>query len=323
MAGPGSWFKGESYDPDPKLHVWFDGQVVPVGEAKVSVFDHGLLYGDGVFEGIRSYNGRIFEREAHLRRLVNSAKAIKLDLPFSYEQLDRSLDEALDANGLLKGDRDAYIRMVVTRGVGVLGISPLRTSHPIVYVIASTIQMYSDEMYQKGMPVIISSVTRNHVNAMPPRIKSLNYLNNILGKLEAHAANAGEAIMLNHLGYVAEATGDNVFIVRDGQLQTPPSSAGILEGITRASVIRLARDGGIETVEKNLERFDLYVADEMFLTGTGAQVIPVNSVDGRAVGNGVVGPVTKHLIEAYGNLVRATPTEKSAAERRVAAPSRG
>lgn len=318
MTNPGSWFSGESYQPDPKLKIWFDGRIVPVGEAKISVFDHGLLYGDGVFEGIRSYNGRVFERDAHLRRLFNSAKAIRLDMPYTLEQVDRALDETLEANGLLHPDKDAYIRLVVTRGVGVLGISPLRTEHPIVYIITSSIQMYADEMYQKGMPVIISSITRNHPNAMPPRIKSLNYLNNILAKLEAHAAGVGEAIMLNHMGYVAEATGDNVFIVRDGQLQTPPTSAGILEGITRATIIRLARDAGIETVEKDLERIDLYVADEMFLTGTGAQVIPVHSVDGRPVGNGTVGPVTKHLMAAYQATVRSAPREKSAAERGLA-----
>lgn len=322
MTDSGSWFKGETYDPDPKLKVWFDGRVIPVGEAKVSVFDHGLLYGDGVFEGIRSYNGRIFEREAHVRRLYNSAKAIRLEIPFPIEKVDAALDAALDANGLLHPDKDAYIRLVVTRGVGVLGISPLRTANPIVYVIASSIKMYSDEMYQKGMPTIISSVTRNHNNAMPPRIKSLNYLNNILAKLEAHAAGVGEAIMLNHLGNVAEATGDNVFIVRDGQLQTPPTSAGILEGITRATVIRLAREAGIETVEKDLVRTDLYYCDEMFLTGTGAQVIPVTTIDGRPVGNGAVGPVTRHMMAAYEALVRSAPTEPAASDRLLAAEPR-
>ncbi|MEP0846927.1 MAG: branched-chain-amino-acid transaminase [Phycisphaerae bacterium] len=315
MSTAGSWYTGENYDPDPKLKIWYDGKIVPVGEAKVGVFDHGLLYGDGVFEGIRSYCGRVFERDAHLRRLYNSAKAIRLEIPFTIEQMDKALDEALEANGLLHPDKDAYIRLVVTRGVGVLGISPMRTWKPIVYVIASTIKMYADEMYQKGMPVIVSSFTRNHPNAMPPRIKSLNYLNNILAKIEAHQANVGEAIMLNHMGFVAEATGDNIFLVRDGQLQTPPTSAGILEGITRNTVIRLAREAGIETVEKELERMDLYVADEMFLTGTGAQVIPVNAVDSRPVGRGAVGPITKHLMQAYQTLVRSGPTEKSAVER--------
>lgn len=312
MAATGNWFGGENYDPNPALKIWLDGKIVPVAEAKVSVFDHGLLYGDGIFEGIRSYNGRIFERDAHLRRFFDSAKGIRLTLPFTYEQLDKAMDDALEANNLAHPDKDAYIRMVATRGVGVLGISPVRTWKPQVYIIASTIAMYAPEMYEKGMPVIISSVTRNHSNAMPARIKSLNYLNNILGKIEAHDAGVGEAIMLNHVGNVAEATGDNVFIVRGGQLQTPPTSAGILEGITRNTVMRLARDAGVEVVEKDLVRMDLYVADECFLTGTGAQVIPVNKIDGREVGaTGEVGPVTRHLIKAYEETVRSAPRERS------------
>jgi branched-chain amino acid aminotransferase len=313
MATP--WYTGENYDPNPNLKIWIDGKVVPVGEASVSVFDHGLLYGDGIFEGIRSYNGRIFERDAHLRRFFDSAKALRLQLPFGYDQISQALDDALQANDLLRPDRDAYLRMVCTRGVGVLGISPARTWKPRLYIIAATIKMYPPEMYEKGMSVIISSITRNHSNAMPPRIKSLNYLNNILAKIEAHDADVGEAIMLNHVGHVAEATGDNVFIVRDGQLQTPPTSAGLLDGITRATVIRLAREAGIEAVEKDLVRMDLYCCDEMFLTGTGAQIIPVTKIDNRLVGSGAVGPVTRELSLAYNTLVRQAPTEKSAAER--------
>lgn len=316
------WFGSENYDPDPNLKIWMDGSVIPVGDAKVSVFDHGLLYGDGIFEGIRTYNGRIFERELHLRRFFDSAKGLRLNLPYSLKEISTALDEALEANGLCDPNKDAYIRLLATRGVGVLGISPIRTWKPQVIVIASTISMYPDEMYEKGMPVIISSVTRNHPNAMPPRIKSLNYLNNILAKLEAHDAGVGEAIMLNHLGYVAEATGDNVFIVRSGQLQTTPTSAGILEGITRNTVIRIAREAGIEVVEKNLERMDLYTCDEMFLTGTGAQVIPVTSIDKREVGNGTVGPTTKAVMKTYNELVRSAPTEKSAAERGLTGTTR-
>jgi len=310
MVGGGNWYTGENYDPDPNLKIWLDGKIIPVQEAKISVFDHGLLYGDGVFEGIRSYNGRVFERDAHLRRLFHSAKAIQLEIPFTYDEVDRSLDQTLEANGLLHPERDAYIRLVVTRGVGVLGISPRRTWKPKMYVITATIQMYAPEMYEKGMPVIVSSFTRNHNNAMPPRIKSLNYLNNILAKMEAHDANVGEAIMLNHLGHVAEATGDNLFIVRDGQLQTPPTSAGILEGITRATVIRLAREAGIEAVEKDLVRMDLYAADECFLTGTGAQIVPVTSIDRRPVGRGTVGPVAKFMMQAYEQLVRSAPKKE-------------
>ncbi len=300
-----NWYGGENYDPDPHLKIWLDGRIIPVGEARISVFDHGLLYGDGVFEGIRSYNGRIFECEAHLRRFFNSAKAIQLKLPYSFEQIERALEETLEANGLKHPERDAYIRLVCTRGVGVLGISPHRTWKPQIYVIASTIHMYPDEMYKKGMPVIISSITRNSSNAMPPQIKSLNYLNNILAKIEAYQQDHPEALMLNAQGNVAEATGDNVFIVRGGQLITPPVTAGILEGITRATIIRLAREAGIETAERDISRVELYSAEECFLTGTGAQVIPVVRIDWRDIGRGEPGPVTRHLMEAYDELVRS------------------
>ncbi len=307
MPGIASSFSTENYDPSPELKIWMNGEFVAAPDAKVNVFDHGLLYGDGVFEGIRSYNGRVFERHAHLKRLFISAKAIRLTIPYTYDEVDQALDAALRENSLLSEDQDAYIRLVVTRGVGVLGISPVRTWKPCVYIIASTIAMYPQELYDNGMPVIVSSVTRNHPNAMSPRIKSLNYLNNILAKQEAIDAGVHEAIMLNHEGYVAEATGDNIFLVRDGQLQTPPTSAGILEGITRNTVIRLAREAGIEVAEKTLVRHDLYAADECFLTGTGAQVIPVNEIDKRPVGDGNVGPVTRELISAYNALVRKPP----------------
>ncbi len=313
------WYSGENYDPDPNQKIWLDGRVVPVAEARISVFDHGLLYGDGIFEGIRSYNGRVFEGKAHLRRFFDCAKAISLQLPFTFERIEQALDEALDANGLLNPSKDAYLRLVATRGVGVLGISPRRTWKPQVFIIAGMIGMYPAEMYQNGMPIIISSYTRNHPNAMPARIKSLNYLNNILAKIEAHDANVPEAIMLNHTGRVAEATGDNVFIVRGEQIQTPTTASGILEGITRATVIRLARDHGYEVVEKDLERFDLYAADEIFLTGTGAQVIGVSKIDNRIVGKGGVGPITRTIMGLYENFVRAVPGEHNAATRSVAA----
>ncbi|MGE3182393.1 MAG: branched-chain-amino-acid transaminase [Phycisphaerae bacterium] len=297
-------FSNENYDPSPDLKVWMNGELKAGPDATVNVFDHGLLYGDGIFEGIRCYSGKVFERIAHLRRFQDSARAIRLDLPYDTRGLSDAVDAALEANGLLKPDKDSYVRMVATRGVGVLGISPFRTWKPSVIVIASTIQMYPKEMYENGMPVIIGSVTRNHPNAMPPRIKSLNYLNNILCKIEAHDAGVGEAVMMNHMGYVAEATGDNIFFVRDGQLRTPHVASGILEGITRKTVIRLAREMGIEVEEKIVERFDLYTADEMFLTGTGAEVIPVTSIDKRAVGDGTVGPITKKLIETYRRYTR-------------------
>jgi branched-chain amino acid aminotransferase len=301
----------ENYDPNPNLKVWLDGRIMPVSEAKISVFDHGLLYGDGIFEGIRSYSGRIFACDPHLKRFFQSAKAIALKLPYTYEQIERAIVDTLEANGFLHPDRDAYIRMVCTRGTGLLGISPYRAWKPQLYIIASTIAMYPDELYVKGMPVIVSSVTRNSSNAIPPQVKSLNYLNNILAKLEAYQNDHREAIMLNAQGFVAEATGDNVFIVRNGQLQTPPVSAGILEGITRATVMRLARDAGIEVVEKDIVRTELYSADECFLTGTGAQVIPVTRVDRRDVGHGTVGSITRHVMDAYMTLVRQPPSESS------------
>ncbi len=319
MSNLGSSYAGENYDPNPNLKIWFNSRIVPVADAHVNVFDHGLLYGDGVFEGIRSYNGRVFEREAHVRRLFNSLKGILLQIPYTPEDISRALDETLDANGMLNRDRDAYIRLVVTRGVGVLGISPYRTWKPQVAIIAATIQMYAPEMYQRGMPVIVSSITRNHCNAMPPQIKSLNYLNNILGKIEAHEAKVGEAIMLNHMGFVAEATGDNVFIVRNGQLLTPPVSAGILEGITRRTVMRLGRESGIEVCERDLVRMDLYAADEVFLTGTGAQIIPVNMIDKRTIGSGEVGPITRHMMRTYEELVRSEPRPEPVKQREFSA----
>lgn len=306
-SSPTNGLPAENLDPKPHLKIWMNGKLVPVQDAKISVFDHGLLYGDGVFEGIRSYNGRIFERHAHLRRFFDSAKGILLKMPMTYEEIDRGMDEALEANGLLTPERDAYLRLVVTRGVGLLGISPKRAWHPTVYIIADTIQMYPRELYENGMPVIISSYTRNLSNAMPPQIKSLNYLNNILAKTEALEAGVSEAIMLNHQGFAAEATGDNLFIVRNGQLQTPPVSAGILEGITRATVIHLARDLGIEVVEKDLVRMELYTADEVFLTGTGAEIIGVISIDKRPIADGKVGPITKRLMKAYQDKVRTAP----------------
>lgn len=308
MSGMASLYPHESYDPSPDLKVWFNGELVPAPEARVNIFDHGLLYGDGIFEGIRSYNGRIFERRAHLRRLFTSAKAIALTLPYSSDEIDRAMDAALEANGFLREDRDAYIRIIATRGVGALGLNPHKTWKPSVGIIASTIAVYPPELYEQGMPVIVSSVTRNHPNALSPRVKSLNYLNNILAKIEATEAGVHEAILLNHLGFVAEATGDNVFIVREGQLQTPPTSAGILEGITRKAIIQLARQAGIEAVEKDLVRADLYAADECFLTGTGAEVIPVTVIDKRPAGEGTVGPITRQMMREYAELVRRPAT---------------
>jgi branched-chain amino acid aminotransferase len=282
------------------LLIWLDGKLVPKGEAKISVYDHGLLYGDGVFEGIRQYNGRVFEKEAHLKRLYDSAQAIRLKIPFALEQLSAALEETLQANKL----RDSYIRLVVTRGIGYLGISPKNCENPSVFIITDTIQMYPVEMYQNGMSIITASTIRNHPNSLSPKIKSLNYLNNILAKWEAIDAGVPEAVMLNHLGYVCECTGDNIFIVKDGTLMTPSEEAGVLVGITRQAVMGIARAAGLPVVERNLTRFDLYVADECFLTGTGAEVIPVTQIDSRKIGDGKVGKVTKGLMEGFHRKVR-------------------
>jgi branched-chain amino acid aminotransferase len=280
--------------------VWIDGKLVPRQEAKISVYDHGLLYGDGVFEGVRQYHGKIFEKDAHLRRLFDSAKAIRLKIPFTAEQIEKAMIDTLAANNM----RDAYIRLVVTRGTGYLGISPANCGTPSVFIITDTIQMYPKEMYEKGMAIITASTIRNHPNSLSPKIKSLNYLNNILAKWEAIDAGVPEAVMLNHLGYVCECTGDNIFIVRKDTLVTPAEDTGILVGITRQVVIDLARAAGITVQETNLSRYDLYAADECFLTGTGAEVISVTSIDKRSIGDGTVGPVTRKLTEAFNRKVR-------------------
>ena len=282
------------------LKVWVDGRLYDKADAKISVYDHGLLYGDGVFEGIRAYNGRIFEMDAHLERLWISAKAIRLTIPLSREQVVAAMEETVRANNF----RDCYIRLVVTRGAGDLGIDPRKSFRPTVFIIADQIAVYPREVYEKGIAVITSSVIRNHPNALSARIKSLNYLNNVLAKLEANDAGVSEAIMLNHEGNVAEATVENVFIVRRGEVQTPTPSDGILEGVTRKVMLELCRRMKVSCVEKILQRHDLYAADEFFLTGTGAEVMPVTRIDGREIGDGKVGPVTKRLIEAFHRHVR-------------------
>lgn len=282
--------------------IWLDGKLLPKEQAAVSVYDHGVLYGDGVFEGIRQYNGRIFEKEAHLKRLYESAHGIRLPIPYTSQQLSDALEETLAANKL----RDCYIRLVVTRGVGYLGVSPKNCKTPATYIIADTIQMYPEETYKSGMSIIVASTVRNHPNALSPKIKSLNYLNNVMAKWEALDAGVSEAVMLNHLGYVCECTGDNIFIVKNGELLTPPEESGILVGITRQVVMGLGRAAGITVVEKNLTRQDLYVSDECFLTGTGAEVIPVTRIDSRNIGNGKVGAITQRLIEAFHRKVRGS-----------------
>ena len=281
--------------------VWIDGKLVPKEQATVSVYDHGLLYGDGVFEGIRVYNGVIFECDAHIRRIYDSAKSIRLDIPLTKDQYKAALQETIRANGFT----DCYIRAVVTRGAGDLGVDPRKSVRPTVFIIADTLNVYPKEMYEKGMAVITSSYIRNHPNATPARVKSLNYLNNVLAKIEANDAGVPEAIMLNHLGNVAECTADNIFIVRDGIITTPSVDQCVLEGITRGVIIKLARQRGLTLLEGVVQRHDVYVADEMFVTGTGAEVMPVTKVDGRVIGCGVAGPVTKMLIDAFHKAVRA------------------
>ena len=279
--------------------VWINGSFFDKLDAKVSVYDHGLLYGDGVFEGLRIYGGKVFEHQKHTDRLYESAKAILLTIPLTPEQMMRAVEETVQANQKV----DGYIRVIVTRGAGTLGLDP-RKCDPQVIVIVDDISLYPRELYDNGLAVITSSLIRNHPNALNPRIKSLNYLNNILAKIEAIRAGCLEAIMLNHKGEVAECTADNLFIVKNGVLKTPPADAGILEGITRNFVIGLAEMAGIPFKESNLTRHDLYVADEMFLTGTAAEVIPVTKADERVIGTGKPGPVTTALRAAFTKAVR-------------------
>jgi branched-chain amino acid aminotransferase len=277
------------------MKVWLNDRLVDESEAKISVFDHGLLYGDGVFEGIRVYNSRIFELEAHIKRLFQSAKTIRLDIPMDAQEIIEAIKKTVQANDVI----DGYIRLVVTRGIGTLGLNPFICENACVIIIADNIQLYPEELYEKGMKIISATTIRNHPLSIPPQVKSLNYLNNILAKIEALDNDVPEAIMYNHEGFVAEASGDNVFIVRDGAIYTPPVQAGMLEGITRGMIIKLAKEEGLEVVEKNLTRFDLYVADEFFLTGTAAEVIGIVEIDNRVVGDGKPGPITKLLREKF------------------------
>lgn len=284
------------------MKVYIDGKFHDEGNAKVSVFDHGLLYGDGVFEGIRAYHGRVFKLKEHIDRLFYSAKAILLELPLTHAQFMQAVVETCRKNKL----RDGYIRLVVTRGIGTLGLNPNRCKRPSVIVIADKIQLYPPEMYERGMAIVTVPTTRNLHNAVNPAIKSLNYLNNILAKIEANIAGVEEAIMLNTEGYVAECTGDNLFILKNGGMFTPPLSAGALYGITRGVVIEMAREAGIAVSEPNLTRYDLFNADECFLTGTGAELIPVTKIDGRVIGTGKPGPITRSLVQRYHALTQVS-----------------
>ncbi|HOV79076.1 MAG TPA: branched-chain-amino-acid transaminase [Bacillota bacterium] len=281
--------------------IYLNGEYVPKEKAVVSVFDHGLLYGDGVFEGIRAYHGRVFKLGEHIDRLYDGARAIALEIPVSKEEMQEIVLETLRRNNL----RDAYIRLVVTRGPGDLGLDPKKCPKPFVFCITASIVLYPDEMYEKGLEVITVSTRRNIPVACNPRVKSLNYLNNIYAKIEANRAGVLEALMLNADGYVAEATGDNVFIVKKGVLITPPPFVGILEGITRNAVMDLARERGIPVEEKLFTLFDVYTADEVFLTGTAAEVIPTVKVDGRVIADGRPGVITRQLRDAFHELTKA------------------
>jgi len=280
--------------------IYITGELVPQEDAKISVYDHGLLYGDGVFEGLRSYSGKVFRLEEHVERLYYSAKAIWLTIPMSQHEMCDAINETVRANGIV----DGYVRAVVTRGAGSLGLDPNKCSHPQVIIIADVISLYPPELYEKGLEIVTVSVMRTHPAALNPRIKSLNYLNNILAKIEGLQAGCIEALMLNHKGEISECTGDNIFLVRKGVLYTPPTDAGILEGVTRHAVIDLARGSGIEVREIPLTKHDVYIADEVFLTGTAAEVIPVVKVDSRTIGSGKPGPKTLDLMKRFHALTR-------------------
>ena len=284
------------------MKIFIDGKYCDERDAKISVFDHGLLYGDGIFEGIRAYNGRVFRLKEHIDRLFCSARSILLKIPMAHADIMAAIVETCRRNRI----RDGYIRLVVTRGVGTLGLNPNRCKDPSVLSIAGKMQLYPTELYQRGMEIVTVPTVRNLHSALNPAIKSLNYLNNILAKIEANNAGCEEAIMLNAEGFVAECTGDNIFIVKEKRLLTPPLSAGALYGITRGVVMDLAAQSGLTVGEPDLTRYDLFNADECFLTGTGAELVPVVKIDGRVVGTGKPGPVTESLVAQYRALTKAS-----------------
>jgi branched-chain amino acid aminotransferase len=282
----------------PKVYI--GGKLFDKPDAKISVYDHGLLYGDGVFEGMRIYEGKVFRLREHVDRLYDSARAIHLEIPIGREKMIEDVNSTIRANN----KRNGYVRLLVTRGAGSLGLDPRKTTDPQIVIIVDDISLYPPELYAHGMEIATVATIRNHPNAVNPRIKSLNYLNNILAKIEGIQAGCQEALMLNHKGEVAECTGDNIFLVKHGVLKTPPLEAGILEGITRNAVIELARAADVPVQETPLTRHDVYTADECFLTGSAAEIIPVVKCDARVIGNGKPGPVTQQLRERFQQLVR-------------------
>ena len=281
--------------------VYIDGEYYPKSEAKISVFDHGFLYGDGVFEGIRAYNGIVFKLKEHIDRLYSSARAIMLEIPLSKEEMIKAVLETLRKNDL----RDAYIRLVVTRGIGDLGLDPRKCPKPSVIIIAvPLLSLYDEEKRRKGISMIVSWTRRDPVDATSHEIKSLNYLNSILAKIEANNAGADEALILDTNGYICEATGENIFIVKNGKLYTPPRTSGALPGITAGVIKRIATNLGHEVIERNLTVTELYEADEAFLTGTGAEIMPIREVNKRKIGEGKMGPITEKILEEFKRIVQ-------------------
>jgi branched-chain amino acid aminotransferase len=289
--------------PKP-LIIYIDGEFFPEAEAKVSVFDHGLLYGDGIFEGIRFYNGRVFKLEEHLERLWDSGRSICLGIPISRSEMTEAVLETIRQNDL----RDGYIRLLVTRGVGNLGLNPAQCKRASVIIIAATVTLYPEKAYRNGLTVVTCATRRINPGALNPAVKSLNYLNNVMARVEANLSGADEALMLNDAGNVAECTADNVFIVKHGQIFTPPVAAGALRGITRSVVFGIAAELGVKVRETDITRHDVFIADECFLTGTAAEIVPVVKADGRSIGNGKPGPITARIIARFRQVTRETGT---------------
>lgn len=283
------------------IKIFLDGKFVSRDEAKISIFDHGLLYGDGVFEGIRTYNGRVFRLKEHVARLFDSARAIRLKMPFSQDEMSARIRETVKVNG----HTNSYIRAVVTRGVGDLGLDPDKCPNPSVFIISAEIQLYPEKFYQEGLSIVTVPTRRNIPEAINPRIKSLNYLNNILAKIEGKLSGKLEALMLTNDGYVCECTGDNIFALRGKDLLTPPVYLGALKGITRDVVIEIGAAMGLKVREEPFTRYELYTADEVFLTGTAAEVVPVVEIDGRKIGSGAPGPSTRDLIARFRKIAQS------------------
>lgn len=284
--------------------IYIDGKFYSEANAKVSVFDHGLLYGDGIFEGIRFYNGRVFRLEEHLERLWDSARSICLEIPMTRQEMTEALLETIRQNHL----RDGYIRLIVTRGVGNLGLNPEQCKNPSVIIIAATIALYHQDFYRKGLNIITVATRRSNPASLNPAVKSLNYLNNVMARIEANLAGADEALMLNDAGNIAECTADNVFIIKHGQIFTPPITAGALRGITRSIVFDIAAEFDLKVMQANFTRHDIFVADECFLTGTAAEIVPVVKADGRPIGNGKPGPITTRIMARFREMTRETGT---------------